>query len=131
VLPFSVEIKPGHPIAEQVIFAVKKAVVAGQLEAGTPFPSVRRLSQELAINPNTAHKIVASLVAEGVLTMTPAVGSVVAEIGTADRSTRGALLDGDLERLVVESMKLGLSQEELSEALERHWERLSKKSLMS
>jgi GntR family transcriptional regulator len=127
VLPFSVEIKPGNPIAEQVIFAVKKAVVAGQLEAGTPFPSVRRLSQELAINPNTAHKIVASLVAEGVLTMTPAVGSVVAEIGNADRSTRAALLEGELERLVVEAKKFGLSHEELSAALARHWQRLGKK----
>jgi GntR family transcriptional regulator len=114
VLPFSVEIKPGNPIAEQVIFAA-------------PFPSVRRLSQELAINPNTAHKIVASLVGEGVLTMTPAVGSVVAETGIADRATRAGLIDGDLERLVVEAKKLGLSQEELSAALERHWERLGKK----
>jgi GntR family transcriptional regulator len=127
VLPFSVEIKPGNPIAEQVIFAVKKAVVAGQLKVGAPFPSVRRLSQELAINPNTAHKIVASLVGEGVLTMTPAVGSVVAETGIADRATRAGLIDGDLERLVVEAKKLGLSQEELSAALERHWERLGKK----
>jgi GntR family transcriptional regulator len=127
VLPFSIEIKPGNPIAEQVIFAVKKAVVAGQLKVGTPFPSVRRLSQELAINPNTAHRIVASLVAEGVLTMTPAVGSVVAEIGNADRSTRAGLIDGDLERLVVEAKKLGLSQEELSAALGRHWLRLGKK----
>jgi GntR family transcriptional regulator len=127
VLPFSVEIKAGNPIAEQVIFAVKKAVVAGQLKVGTPFPSVRRLSQELAINPNTAHKIVASLVGEGVLTMTPAVGSVVAEIGNADRSTRAGLIDGDLERLVVEAKKLGLSQEELSAALELHWQRLGKK----
>jgi GntR family transcriptional regulator len=127
MLPFSVEIKPGYPIAEQVIFAVKKAVVAGQLQVGAPFPSVRRLSQELAINPNTAHKIVASLVAEGVLTMTPAVGSVVAETGNADRATRGALLDGDFERLVVEAMKLGLSQDEVSAALARHWQRLGKK----
>jgi GntR family transcriptional regulator len=127
VLPFTVEIKQGLPIAEQVIFAVKKAVVTGQLPAGTPFPSVRRLSQELAINPNTAQKIAAALVAEGVLTTTPAVGSVVAEIGTANRVTRAVLLDGDLERVVVDAKKLGLSQDEVSAALARHWQKLGKK----
>ncbi len=72
MLPFSIELKPGLPIAEQVIFAVKKAVGAGQLKPGQPFPSVRAVSQELKINPNTAHKIV---VAQGVLITTPAVGS--------------------------------------------------------
>ena len=66
MLPFSIELKPGLPITEQVIFAVKKAVVAGQLKPGQAFPSVRVVSQELQINPNTAHKIVAALVAQGI-----------------------------------------------------------------
>jgi GntR family transcriptional regulator len=85
VLPFSIALKPGLPITEQVIFAVKKAVVAGQLKPGQAFPSVRIVSQELQINPNTAHKIVAALVAQGVLVTTPAVGSVVAEQAAGDR----------------------------------------------
>jgi GntR family transcriptional regulator len=127
VLPFSIEIKPGSPIAEQVVFAVKRAAVSGQLAVGMPFPSVRRLSQELGINPNTAHRIIASLVAEGVLATTPAVGSVVAEPGAADRVARAALLDGDLERVVVEAKKLGLSIEEVSAGLGRQWQRLAKK----
>lgn len=57
MLSFPVELKPGLPITEQVLFAVKKGVVAGQLKPGEPFPSVRVLSQELRINPNTAHKL--------------------------------------------------------------------------
>ena len=67
MLPFSVELKPGLPVAEQILFAVKKAVISGQLQAGEKFPSVRQLSQELKVNPNTAHKVVAALVQEGVL----------------------------------------------------------------
>ena len=65
MLPFSISLQPGLPVTEQVIFAVKKAVVAGQLKPGQAFPSVRVVSQELQINPNTAHKIVAALVAQG------------------------------------------------------------------
>lgn len=126
MLPFSIELKPGLPITEQVIFAVKKAVVAGQLKPGQPFPSVRVVSQELRINPNTAHKIVAALVAQGVLVTTPAVGSVVAEHAAGDRAERAELLGAELERLVVEAKKLGLTLNEVSAGLAAHWKRLGR-----
>src|SRR5687767_3478597 len=124
MLPFAIELKPGLPITEQVIFAVKKAVVAGRLKAGTPFPSVRVLSQELRINPNTAHKITATLVTEGVLVTTPAVGSVVAAPSDSDRRAKAALLQDELERLVVEAKNLGLGLDEVSSELAAHWKRL-------
>jgi GntR family transcriptional regulator len=127
VLPFSIELKPGLPITEQVIFAVKKAVVAGQLRPGQPFPSVRVVSQELKINPNTAHKIVAALVAEGVLITTPAVGSVVAEHAAGDRAARAELLGADLERVVVEAKKMGLTLDEVQAGLAAHWKKLGSK----
>jgi len=127
VLPFSIELKPGLPITEQVIFAVKKAVVGGQLKPGQPFPSVRVVSQELKINPNTAHKIVAALVAQGVLVTTPAVGSVVAEHVAGDRAERAELLGADLERVVVEAKKLGLTLDEVSAGLAAHWKKRGRK----
>lgn len=124
MLPFSIELKPGLPIAEQVVFAVKKAVVGGQLKPGQAFPSVRVVSQELKINPNTAHKIVAALVAEGVLVTTPAVGSVVAEHAAGDRAARAALLVDELERVVVEARKLGLTLDEVQTGLAVQWKKL-------
>jgi GntR family transcriptional regulator len=127
VLPFSIELKSGLPVAEQVIFAVKKAVVTGQLQPGQPFPSVRIVSQELRINPNTAHKIVAALVAQGVLLTTPAVGSVVAERAVGDRRERAGLLGGDLEELVVEAKKLGLTLDEVQAGLSAQWKKLGGK----
>lgn len=127
MLPFSIEIKPGLPVAEQILFAVKRAVVAAQLRPGDRFPSVRTLSQELRINPNTAHKVVAALVAEGVLVTTPAVGSVVAERGPGGRRERGELLGAELERLVVEAKKLGLPLDDVQAALATHWRKLGGK----
>lgn len=127
MLPFSIELKAGLPITEQVIFAVKKAVVAGQLKPGQPFPSVRAVSQELKINPNTAHKIVAALVAQGVLITTPAVGSVVAEQTPGDRAERAELLGADLERVVVEARKLGLTLDEVTAGLAANWKKLNRK----
>lgn len=125
MLAFSIEIKAGLPVTEQVLYAVKKAVVNGQLPSGAKFPSVRQLSQELRINPNTAHKVVAALVAEGVLVTTPAVGSVVAPRADGGRREKAALLGGEVERLVVEAKQLGLDLDEVQAAVAAHWEKLS------
>lgn len=127
MLPFSVALKPGLPVAEQITFAVRKAVVTGQLRPGDRFPSVRVLSQELRVNPNTAHKVVAALVAEGVLVTTPAVGSVVAEREPGGRKERTDLLGAEVEWLVVEAKKLGLELSDVQAALAAHWKKLGGK----
>jgi len=127
MLPFSIALKPGLPVAEQIGFAVRKAVVTGQLRAGDRFPSVRVLSQELQINPNTAHKVIAALVAEGVLVTTPAVGSIVAERLPGGTKERAELLGAELERLVVEARKLGLELTDLQNAVTQHWKKLGGK----
>jgi GntR family transcriptional regulator len=127
VLPFSIELKAGLPVAEQIVFAVRKAVVAGQLRPGDRFPSVRVLSQELKVNPNTAHKVIAALVSEGVLITTPAVGSVVAERELGGRKERAELLGAEVEWLVVEAKKLGLDLEDVQAAVAAHWKKLGGK----
>jgi len=127
VLPFTLELKAGLPVAEQILFAVKKAVVAGQLRPGDRFPSVRVLSQALKVNPNTAHKVIAALVAEGVLVTTPAVGSVVAEREPGAKKDRAELLGAEVEWLVVEAKKLGLDLEDVQAAVAAHWRKLGGK----
>jgi GntR family transcriptional regulator len=127
MLPFSIELKPGLPVAEQILFAVKKAVVGGQLSSGDPFPSVRVLSQELRINPNTAHKVIAALVAQGVIITTPAIGSVIAPRAPGSGRERAELLGADLERLVVEAKKLGLTVDEVQAGLAVQWKKLTRK----
>ena len=96
MLPFPVDFGPGEPVYEEVMFAVKKAVATGHLAVGGRFPSVRLLSQGLRINPNTAHKVVAALTAEGVLTVHPGIGTVVAPPAAGSAEDRTALLDDEL-----------------------------------
>lgn len=108
------------------MYAVKKAVATGQLAVGAKFPAVRTLSQELRINPNTAHKIVAALTAQGVLDVHPGVGTVVAAPVAGSGPDRASLLNDELERLVVEARRLGLSEEEVTSAIRRHWRKLTK-----
>jgi GntR family transcriptional regulator len=127
MLPFSIDLRPGLPVSEQILFAVRRSVVAGQMRPGDKFPSVRVLSQELRINPNTAHKVIAALVADGVLITTPAVGSIVAGPVAGGAKERAALLGGDLERVVVDAKKLGLSLDDIQSGMEAQWRRLGGK----
>ncbi len=126
MLPFSVSFKPGLSVHEQVVYAVKKGCVAGQLRPGDPFPSVRALSQDLRINPNTAHKVVGTLVAEGLLEVRPGIGTTVARAPAATRGQRRALLGQETERLVVEARKLSLDLQEVLDAVKDRWERLDR-----
>jgi len=126
MLPFRVELKTGLPVYEQVVYAVKKAVVSGQLLPGEMFPSVRTLSQELKMNPNTAHKVVMTLVSEGLLEVKPGIGTVVAEAPTATRGQRSLILNEEVERLVVEAKNLSLDLKEVLEAVKKHWNGLQK-----
>ncbi|HEY5079204.1 MAG TPA: GntR family transcriptional regulator [Opitutaceae bacterium] len=127
MLPFSIDLRPGLPVSEQILFAVRRSVVAGQMRPGDKFPSVRVLSQELRINPNTAHKVIAALVSDGVLITTPAVGSIVAGPAAGGARERAELLGGDLERVVVDAKKLGLSLDEVQSGLAAQWKRVGGK----
>jgi GntR family transcriptional regulator len=126
MLPFRVELKTGLPVYEQVVYAVKKALVSGQLLSGETFPSVRTLSQELKMNPNTAHKVVMTLVSEGLLEVKPGIGTVVAQALTATRGQRSLILNEEVERLVVEAKNLSLDLKEVLEAVKKHWNGLRK-----
>ena len=125
MLPFNVQIKPGSPAYEQVVYAVRKACLTGKLKPGDRFPSVRQISQELRINPNTAHKIVAHLTAEGLLQVEPGIGTVVQKLPAGSSQDKGVLLNKDLERLVVEAKRLSLELADVTRALEKHWEKIS------
>jgi GntR family transcriptional regulator len=124
VIPFRVSFEPGTSLCEQVVYAAKKAIVSGQLHAGDPFPSVRYLIKALKVNPNTAHKVVARLVAEGVLQVHPGIGTVVAKQTCPTASDRSNLLHVELEQLVVEGKRLGLNLDDMISAVARHWKRL-------
>jgi GntR family transcriptional regulator len=125
VIPFSVHFRPGVPLFEQVVYAAQKAMISGQLLPGAPFPSVRALSRELKINPNTAHKIVAQLVSDGLLETRPGIGNVVAARPDSTRKERTQLLGREVEQLVVEAKRLGIARDDILSSIAQHWDRLT------
>jgi GntR family transcriptional regulator len=119
-----VPFRPGVSLYEQVIYAAKKAMISGMMRPGDPFPSVRALSKELKINPNTAHKVVTHLVGAGLLETLPGIGTVVAKLPESSKSERTELLGREIEQLVVEARKLGIELDEMLDSLQLHWKKL-------
>ena len=121
MINFTIKFQYGSPIYEQVVYAVKKAIVSGQLKPGDRFPSVREIAKELRINPNTAQKAVAHLAREEMLEMKPGIGSVVSELSTATKAQRDRILNNEVEKLVVESKRLSITKKEVMDAINRNW----------
>ena len=127
MIPFRLSFQPGVSLYEQVVYAAKKAVISGRMRPGDAFPSVRALSQELKINPNTAHKVISHLVADGLLEVLPGIGTVVATLPQSTAAERSSLLENPLEELVVEAKKLGMELDDVLGAVSEHWKRLDGK----
>jgi len=67
-----------QPLYEQIIRAVEDQVLTGILKEGEQLYSVRELSGELAINPNTIQKAYLDLDRRGIVASSPGIGSFVA-----------------------------------------------------
>lgn len=121
MLPFAVSIRTGESPYRQIVYAATRAVVSGELAPGSPFPSVRELSEALKINPNTAHKVVAHLIRDRLLEVRPGVGTIVSGGRRASAAERKALLSIEVEQLVVEARRIGLTKQDVMNAVADRW----------
>lgn len=121
---FPIQFRAGIPVYEQVLYAARKAIISGELAPGDIFPSVRALSAEYQINPNTVQKALTALRAEGLIESLPGIGNRVVAAPKASAGERRTLLDEPLEAIVIKAKQLNLSLEEVSKALEQHWKKL-------
>lgn len=123
-LPFRIELKPGTPISDQMVYAVGKAIISGLLRPGDRFPSIRALSQDLRIHPNTTQKAVSALIDQGYLEVLPGIGTSVARsLPVASRSTE--TIKAEAERLVLQAKRMRLNLADLQNILESQWKKLT------
>jgi GntR family transcriptional regulator len=110
MLSFPIHLQPGQAIYEQIVQAVKRALATGRLKPGDRFPSIRTLSFDLHINPNTTQKAVTQLIKAGVLEVHPGQGCFISELPLRpDRK----ILDPLVEKLLIEATQQGLEEDEI------------------
>jgi len=119
MLPFTLQLQEGIPVSDQILQAVRKSMLTGQLRPGDEFPSVRVLSQELRISPTTAHKVVLALKDGGYLASRPGIGMVVTAPEKPKLADKLAQLTPACERLLAEAAELNLSFDDVITALKK------------
>ena len=83
--------KNAKPLHEQISSGLKELIMCGVMTADEQLPSVRDLSVELTVNPNTVQRAYRSLEAEGVIYSIRGKGSFVAQAPDADKRTLESL----------------------------------------
>ncbi len=106
------------PVYEQIIEQVEKLVSLGIMNAGDQLPSVRSLSIELSVNPNTIQKAYSELDARGIAKSVPGKGCFIAETAGEALQSAGRQKLAELSDLVRELALSGVTKEEITEAVE-------------
>jgi GntR family transcriptional regulator len=105
------------PIYRQLMDQVRIAVARGQAQPGDRLPSVRQLSRELVVNPNTIAKAYGELERDGIINTRPGLGAFIAK-PQAELSTKAIKqrLLAALDLCLTETVHLGFTAEEVSTA---------------
>ena len=104
------------PIYQQLVRQVREGIARGDLKPGEQLPSVRQLSRDLVVNPNTVARAYTEMEREGLLANRPGRGVFVAEPRgeLSEEARRRRLLEG-VDRLLTEAVHLGFGEERLDE----------------
>lgn len=114
------------PIYRQLIEQVRAAVARGRLEPGERLPSVRQLSRELVVNPNTIARAYTELEREGTLITQQGRGVFISELRN-DLTKRGRQkqLEERLDQLITDAVHLGFSAEEFLTLLHKRMDQFA------
>ena len=106
------------PLYAQIAARLRIAVAAGELRPGDALPSVRRLAAQLRINPATVVQAYRDLEADGFVELRQGAGTFVREVAPARRAgERVRQASALVRRLITDAQRLGVSPEELHQAI--------------
>lgn len=99
----------GTPFYVQVVNQIKFLVASGRLAAGEQLPPVRKLAEQLLINPNTVARAYRELETEGVVSSRRGAGVFVADGGSPlSRKEKNRILNERIDALLTESAQLDI-----------------------
>ncbi|MBU6174356.1 MAG: GntR family transcriptional regulator [Planctomycetes bacterium] len=123
---FSIDANNGVPIYEQIVRQVKFAIAEESLRPSQLLPSVRTLSMQLAINPNTVARAYQQLQSEGVLESIRGRGVAVCQGATKScREDRRSIIADRVRAVLTEALHGGLSAIEIEELVRKQLKQLA------
>jgi GntR family transcriptional regulator len=117
----------GVPIYLQLMDQVKHAIETGALRPGEQLPGLRKVAEQLVMNPNTVAKAYRELEHEGVIELRQGTGAFVAERTDRKREQRFHSAQPVAEAAIRRLAALGISEEEMRRLFESEMTRLREK----
>lgn len=114
------------PIYEQIVEKTARLISAGVLKSEDQLPSVRTLSEQLSVNPNTLQKAYTELERQGICYSVPGSGRYVSKGAGEIVKKRNLEKIGEIEALCRGVFAAGATLEEVTEAVTRAYKGGSK-----
>jgi GntR family transcriptional regulator len=111
----------GEPIFQQLVAQVRALRAGGRLRPGELLPSVRRVAEELAINPMTVSRAWSQLEQERVVETVRGLGMRVLPLPAGAPDQRLVELDPALDQVVRQAQRLALDQNTVITRLRRRF----------
>ena len=114
----------GQPIYRQIVQQIKLLAAAGRLRPGDEMPPIRRLAEDLVINPNTVARAYRELESAGILESRQGSGTRVAGNGSPlSQREKTRLLAERADALLAEARQLGANFDDVIALLKKRHER--------
>jgi DNA-binding transcriptional regulator YhcF (GntR family) len=105
------------PIYIQIMNLVKGKMVSGKINGGDKLPSVRELSKELKVNPNTIQRTYQELEREGLVFTQRGMGTFAAEDKEIIKELKKSMAADVVNGFLMEMKKLGFSPNEIMDII--------------
>jgi GntR family transcriptional regulator len=108
-MQIQISLRDGVPVYLQILNQVKYLAACGRLEAGEQLPPVRKLAEQLLVNPNTVARAYRELESEGVVTTRRGSGVYVATgVSPLARREQNRILAERIDMLLAEAKQMNV-----------------------
>jgi len=119
---YQIDVMSRVPVYEQIVEQTKKFILTGVLDEGDQIPTVRQLSAQLSLNPNTIQKAVKELDHQGLIFSLPGRGCFIA--ANAKNILLAEKREGikEFEEQIKEMALSGIERKELHDIIDKVYE---------
>ena len=119
-IKFQLDLKSGVPFYRQIIDQVKSSIATGSLEPGDRLPTVRQLSVDLSINPNTVSRAYTELELTGLVETQMGSGTFVGQREVeGDEIERQRMLEQLCQEFLSRASTHGFTLDDVVQTLEQ------------
>ncbi len=120
VLHIQIDPHSGVPIYRQVMDQIKHYQTSGTIQAGKQLPSIRKLSQILAVNPTTISKAYNELKHEKVIEIKKGKGAFLMKPETViSEAKKRSVIERTARQMIMEARQIGASNDLVREIFEQ------------